>query len=188
MSRFAASNIAAIQLQLGLPIQGAGILIMKKFAVGVLAALLWLSLGALGQDTPQQQSADEQKSTTQSTDQTSTGGQEAGAPQSGEQQGAMTKGTDQSSAAGKKAGSGKLSKLKGKISDDGKTFTSDKDSKSWTIENPEAVKGHEGHEVSVRAHVDADKNSMNVMSLKMAGERASKGKKSEPMSEQPPKY
>ena len=181
---------------------------MKKFAVGVLAALLWLCLGVFGQDTSQQQSADQQKSTTQqtstagqeagapqsgaqqgaatkSTDQTSTGGQEAGAPQSGDQQGAATKSTDQSSAAGKNAGSGKLSKLKGKISDDGKTFTSDKDSKSWTIENPEAVKGHEGHEVSVRAHVDADKNSINVMSLKMAGD---KGKKSEPMSEQPPKY
>lgn len=158
---------------------------MKKFAVGVLAALLWLCLGVFGQDTSQQQSADQQKSTTQ---QTSTAGQEAGAPQSGDQQGAATKSTDQSSAAGKKAGSEKLSKLKGKISDDGKTFTSDKDSKSWTIENPDAVKGHEGHEVSVRAHVDADKNSINVMSLKMAGERASKSKKSEPMSEQPPKY
>jgi hypothetical protein len=154
---------------------------MKKFAVGVLAALLWLCLGVFGQDTSQQQSADQQKSTTQ---QTSTAGQEAGAPQSGEHQGAMSKSTDQSSAAGKKAGSEKLSKLKGKISDDGKTFTSDKDGKSWTIENPDAVKGHEGHEVSVRANVDADKNSINVMSLKMAGD---KGKKSEPMSEQPPK-
>ena len=33
--------------------------------------------------------------------------------------------------------------VKGKISDDGKTFVSDKDGKSWTIINPEAVKGHE---------------------------------------------
>jgi hypothetical protein len=32
----------------------------------------------------------------------------------------------------------------GKVSDDGKTFVSDKDSKSWTITNPEAVTGHEG--------------------------------------------
>ena len=84
----------------------------------------------------------------------------------------------------KKAG---LRRLKGKIGDDGKTFTSDKDGKSWTIENPEAVKGHEGHDVKVRAHVDAANNSIHVMSIKMAGERASKNKGTPPMSEQPPK-
>lgn len=56
----------------------------------------------------------------------------------------------------------------GKISDDGKTFVSDKDSKSWTISNPEAIKGHEGHHVILTAHVYADKNEVHVMSLKMA--------------------
>jgi hypothetical protein len=42
--------------------------------------------------------------------------------------------------------------LSGKISDDGKTFTSDKDKKSWTVANPEALKGHEGHDVTLKAH------------------------------------
>ena len=56
----------------------------------------------------------------------------------------------------------------GKISDDGKTFVSDKDSKNWTISNPDAVKGHEGHHVTLQAHVDVDKNEVNVVSLKMA--------------------
>jgi type 1 fimbria pilin len=56
----------------------------------------------------------------------------------------------------------------GKISDDGKTFVSDKDSKSWTIINPDAVKGHEGHHVVLTANVDADKSEVNVVSLKMA--------------------
>jgi hypothetical protein len=56
----------------------------------------------------------------------------------------------------------------GKISDDGKTFVSDKDSKSWTIANPNAVKGHEGHHVALTANVDADKSEVNVVSLKMA--------------------
>jgi pentapeptide MXKDX repeat protein len=37
----------------------------------------------------------------------------------------------------------KAVKITGKISDDGKTFVNDKDSKSWTISNPEEVKGHE---------------------------------------------
>jgi hypothetical protein len=56
----------------------------------------------------------------------------------------------------------------GKISDDGKTFVGDTDSKSWTISNPDAVKGHEGHHVILTAHVYADKNEVHVMSLKMA--------------------
>jgi len=56
----------------------------------------------------------------------------------------------------------------GKVSDDGKMFVGDKDSKSWTINNPEAVKGHEGHHVILTAHVYADKNEVHVMSLKMA--------------------
>jgi len=57
----------------------------------------------------------------------------------------------------------------GKISDDGKSFVSDKDGKSWTISNPDAVKGHEGHHVTLKAHVSADTNEVEVVSLKMAG-------------------
>jgi hypothetical protein len=56
----------------------------------------------------------------------------------------------------------------GKISDDGKSFVSDKDGKTWSIKNPEAVKGHEGHHVTLNAHVYADKGEVHVMSLKMA--------------------
>ena len=55
----------------------------------------------------------------------------------------------------------------GKVSDDGKTFVGDTDSKSWTINNPEAVKGHEGHHVTLTAHVYADKGEVHVMSLAM---------------------
>jgi len=73
--------------------------------------------------------------------------------------------------------SAKADKITGKISDDGKTFVSDKDGKSWTISNPDAVKGHEGHHVTVKAHVDADKSEVNVMSLKMAGEMKDNMKK-----------
>jgi hypothetical protein len=58
--------------------------------------------------------------------------------------------------------------ITGKISDDGKMFVSDKDSKSWTLVNPDAVKGHEGHHVTLTAHVYPDKNEIHVMSLKMA--------------------
>jgi pentapeptide MXKDX repeat protein len=62
----------------------------------------------------------------------------------------------------------------GKISDDGKSFVSDKDGKSWTISNPDAVKGHEGHHVVLKAHVYPDKSEVHVVSLKMAKDNMSK--------------
>ena len=72
--------------------------------------------------------------------------------------------------------------VSGKIGDDGKTFV-DKNGKTWTVSNPDAVKGHEGHEVTLKAHVDADKNEIYVVGL--TGK--SKMKDSAPMSETPPK-
>ncbi len=62
--------------------------------------------------------------------------------------------------------SSKPIQLAGKISNTGQTFVSDKDSKSWTIVNPDAVKGHEGQHVVLAANVDADKNEVNIVSVK----------------------
>jgi hypothetical protein len=61
----------------------------------------------------------------------------------------------------------KATTIPGKISEDGKSFVSDKDNKTWTISNPDAVKGHEGHHVALKAHIDASKNEVDVVSLKM---------------------
>jgi hypothetical protein len=61
----------------------------------------------------------------------------------------------------------KAVKVTGKVGDDGRTFVSDKDSKSWTVANPDAVKGHEGHHVTLTAHLDAVKSEVEVVSLKM---------------------
>ena len=69
--------------------------------------------------------------------------------------------------------SAKLRHIKGTVGDDGTTFVSDKDKKSWTIQNPDAVKGHEGHHVVVNAHTDPDKNQIEIMSLTMASASAS---------------
>jgi hypothetical protein len=69
---------------------------------------------------------------------------------------------------GKSGTSMKAVSITGTISDDGKMFMSDKDGKSWTISNPDAVKGHEGHHVILQAQVNADKSQVHVMSLKMA--------------------
>jgi hypothetical protein len=139
---------------------------MKRFAAGLLSLLVWLSLSAMAQYTGQQSSTSAQQGSsaqmpnTQTTTQTPT------------------------SSEGK---SGKLHHLEGKIGDDGKTFTSDKDNKTWTISNPDAVKGHEGHDVRLSAHVYPDKDEIHVMSVKMAGEKGSKKEKGGAMSEQPPK-
>jgi hypothetical protein len=73
-----------------------------------------------------------------------------------------------------KSDTSKATHITGRISDDGKTFVSDKDGKSWTISNPDLVKGHEGHHVTLKAHVSADGNAVDVVSLKMAGDSMKK--------------
>ena len=62
-----------------------------------------------------------------------------------------------------------LKSIEGTVKVDGDkiTFVADKDQKSWAVENPEALKGHEGHRVQVKAHVDADKGSIHVTEVKM---------------------
>ena len=49
----------------------------------------------------------------------------------------------------------------------------DSDGKIWTIANPEVVKGHEGHHVTVSGHPDAAKSSIHIMKVDMMA--ASKG-------------
>lgn len=76
--------------------------------------------------------------------------------------------------------SGKAVSVSGKISADGKMFV-DKDNKSWTVTNPEALKGHEGHEVTLKAHVDAAKNEIHVVSVKMGKDEMKETKNKDEM-------
>ncbi len=130
---------------------------MKRFGGSVFVVVLWASLSALAQYTSDQQNTNTQRPTTQT----------------------KTKGTTSTEAS-----AGKLHHLKGKISGDGKTFTSDKDGKTCTIVNPDAVKGHEGQDVKLSAHVYPEKNEIHVMSV--AGGKSSTKEKGGAMSEQPP--
>lgn len=66
----------------------------------------------------------------------------------------------------------------GKVSTDAKAFL-DKDNKSWTVTNPEALKGHEGHEVTLKAHADSAKNEIHVVSVKMGKEEMKETTKKE---------
>jgi len=74
---------------------------------------------------------------------------------------------------------GKSGNVKGTVSQDGKTLVGD-DGKSWTIANPDAVKGHEGHHVELKGSADASTNQIQVSSVKML-----KGDKMKKDSSQP---
>jgi hypothetical protein len=57
--------------------------------------------------------------------------------------------------------------------DNGKiVFINDKDKQSWAIANPEAVTGHEGHHVKVKAKIDEANHAVTIDKLTMM--RASK--------------
>jgi hypothetical protein len=81
---------------------------------------------------------------------------------------------DQKSATSSSTANPPLKTIAGKISDDGKTFTADKDNKQWTLKNPEDVKGHEGHHVKLQAHVYKDTNELHVMKVTMMNQKAGK--------------
>ena len=71
----------------------------------------------------------------------------------------------------KAAEKGKAMSLTGWVKDqDGKTmFINDKDKQAWNIENMDAVKGHEGHHVKVKAKLNEADHSVNVEKLSMLG-------------------
>jgi hypothetical protein len=46
-------------------------------------------------------------------------------------------------------------------------LVNDADKSVWGVDNPEALAGHEGHHVTVQAHVDKEKKSIHVESVAM---------------------
>lgn len=74
----------------------------------------------------------------------------------------------------KAAEKGKAMSLTGWIKDEGgkAVFENDKDKQTWAISNPDAVKGHEGHHVKVKAKLDEANHSLTIDKLTMM--RASK--------------
>jgi hypothetical protein len=140
---------------------------MKKLSILIAALFAFGVMAAMAQDTGGQASssgtsASGQASTdqaTQSTDQTTT---------------TTKKSRRHHHAMGAKANGAKW--VSGKISDDGKTLTGDKDNTTYTIANPDAVKGHEGHDVRVKGTLDAS-NNLTVSTVKMKSMKAKKSKK-----------
>jgi hypothetical protein len=74
----------------------------------------------------------------------------------------------------KDSASVKAKDMVGTISQDGTSFTTDKGNKTFKLQNPDAVKGHEGHHVKLNAHYYPDKGEAHVMSVSMNTGKESK--------------
>jgi hypothetical protein len=113
---------------------------MKKIYAAVFACLLGMSLLGFAQDTSSQTSTSTDKK--------------------------VTKAEKKEAKAAEK---GKDMRLTGWVKEEaGKTvFVNDKDKQSWDISNPDAVKGHEGHHVKVKAKLDEANHSLTVDKLTM---------------------
>lgn len=57
--------------------------------------------------------------------------------------------------------------ITGMISLDEKSFIAESDLKIWTVANPNVLKGHAGHRVSITANVDAAKDKVTVRSIRV---------------------
>lgn len=123
---------------------------MKTLMSVCLALGLALPVLAWTQDTSQQGGQSQQSQPTQS--QPSTQGQPStqSQPSTQNQQGSQAQNKQQ---------------MSGTVSNNGKTFTSDKDNKSYKIANPDALKGQESQHVTMFVTVDPDTGDLHVVQL-----------------------
>jgi hypothetical protein len=70
-----------------------------------------------------------------------------------------------SAAATAKTATAKTLTVSGRVSEDGKTLLTDLDSE-WAVSNADALKGHEGHLVTVKCYVDSERNRIQILSVK----------------------
>ena len=57
--------------------------------------------------------------------------------------------------------------IMGAVSEPGEELRFVTDQRAWNVDNPETLKGHQGHYVRVNAHVCADKDSVHITEVKM---------------------
>jgi hypothetical protein len=86
----------------------------------------------------------------------------AGAQASPQQSGNQQDQTDQNQANPKGA-----QNMSGSVSANGKNFVSDKDNKKYTVDNPDALKGHEGQHLAIIVRVDPDTGDLHVMQVEL---------------------
>ncbi len=61
----------------------------------------------------------------------------------------------------------RLTSLMGTVRADGEKLTFVTDQRAWNVDNPETLKGHEGHYLRVNAHAYPDKDSIYITEVKM---------------------
>src|ERR1700716_1395534 len=87
--------------------------------------------------------------------------------QASQQSGNQQNQTDQNQATQNQANTRGNQTMSGSVSSNGKNFVNDKDSKSYKVDNPGALKGHEGQHVQVIVHVDPDTGEIHIMQIEM---------------------
>lgn len=112
---------------------------MKKIYAAVFACLLGMSLLGFAQDTSSTSTSSDKK---------------------------VAKAEKKEAKA---AAKNKDMRLTGWVKEEGgkDVFVNDKDKQSWDISNQDAVKGHEGHHVRVKAKLDESNHSITVDKLTM---------------------
>ena len=89
-----------------------------------------------------------------------TSGQSSSGQSSTSSQGSQSQGSQGQAGQGQ---SGQA--MTGKVSKDRKSFTSDKDNKTYAVSNPDALQGQEGQHVAVLVAVDPDTNTIHIVQL-----------------------
>jgi hypothetical protein len=92
-----------------------------------------------------------------------TAGSKASAQQSASQQSQ----TDQNQANRAQANSKAGQNMSGNVSSNGKNFVNDKNNKKYKVDNPDALKGHEGQHVAIIVHVDPDTGDLHIMQVEV---------------------
>ncbi|MCU1306836.1 MAG: hypothetical protein JWN45_1531 [Acidobacteriaceae bacterium] len=119
-----------------------------------------LAISAMAQDASSGQSSGSQSQSNPSA-QTSPSGQSGQTDQSSQgSQSSQTSQSDQSSMGGKH----KQKKMSGKVSSDDKSITTS-DNKTYTVDNPDALKGQEGQQVALIVQLDPDTNTVHIIQV-----------------------
>jgi len=64
--------------------------------------------------------------------------------------------------------------VSGKVSHDRKSFTSDKDNKTYKVNNPDSLKGYEDQQVALIIQMDPDTNTIHIVSLEPPSQQSPK--------------
>lgn len=92
----------------------------------------------------------------------SQGGSQPSSDQSSQSQ-SQTKPSDQGQTTSQPTSQGQ--KMTGTVSKDGKSFTNDADNKKYKVDNPDALQGHEGQQVSLILAIDPTTNTVHIIQV-----------------------